>query len=76
MKEERFKNKIDAYERAYQKFSGTVVTQEQFSYLMNWNDSDIGYTFWDEMWNDPEDEKRDKRGKEPRTEDKKKDDHS
>jgi len=43
---------------------------------MNWNDSDIGYTFWDEMWNDPEDEKRDKRGKEPRTEDKKKDDHS
>ncbi len=43
---------------------------------MNWNDSDIGYTFWDEMWNDPEDEKRDKRGKKPRTEDKKKDDHS
>jgi hypothetical protein len=28
VKEERFKNKIDAYERAYQKFSGTVVTQE------------------------------------------------
>ena len=28
MKEERFKDRIDAYERAYQKFSGTVVTQE------------------------------------------------
>ena len=28
VKEERFKNKIDAYERAYKKFSGTVLTQE------------------------------------------------
>ena len=28
MKEERFKDRIDAYERAYQKFSGTVGTQE------------------------------------------------
>ena len=21
---------------------------------MNWNDSDVGYTFWDEMWNETE----------------------
>ena len=28
IQEERFKNNVDAYERAYQKFSGTVVTQE------------------------------------------------
>lgn len=28
IQEERFKHNIDAYERAYQKFSGTVVTQE------------------------------------------------
>ena len=28
---------------------------------MNWNDSDIGYTFWDEMWNVESDEKRKQR---------------
>ena len=44
---------------------------------MNWNDSDVGYTFWDEMWNGPkEDEKGNKRGEKPRTKDTKKDDHS
>ena len=41
-----------------------------------WNDSDVGYTFWDEMWNMSEDEKRKQRGEKPRTEDKKEDDHS
>ena len=38
------------------------------------NDSDVGYTFWDEMWNGDKDETRDSRGKKPRTEDKKEDD--
>lgn len=28
MKEERFRDKLDAYEQAYKKFSGTVVTNE------------------------------------------------
>ena len=28
-----------------------------------WNDSDVGFTFWDEMWNVSEDEKR-KQGRE------------
>ena len=42
------------------------------------NDSDIGYTFWDEMWNVESDEtrKRKQRGEKPRTKDSGKDDHS
>ena len=40
------------------------------------NDSDIGYTFWDEMWNMESDETRDEGGEKPRTKDKKKDDNS
>ena len=42
---------------------------------MNWeiNDSDVGY-FWDEQWNVPRDEKRDKRAEKPSSKDKKEDD--
>ena len=38
------------------------------------NDSDIGYTFWDEMWNTSEDEKGKQRGETSRSNDKKEDD--
>jgi hypothetical protein len=40
------------------------------------NDSDIGYTFWDEMWNDNSDEqrKRQQRGEAPLTNDTAEDD--
>lgn len=38
------------------------------------NDSDIGYTFWDEMWNDKRDETRDNRREKPRPTNTKEDD--
>jgi len=28
---------------------------------MEWNDSDVGFTFWDEMWNIESDEQRKQR---------------
>jgi hypothetical protein len=45
---------------------------------MNWNDSDIGYTFWDEMWNVESDEtrKRKQRGEGISPKDSEKDDLS
>ena len=39
-----------------------------------WNDSDVGYTFWDEMWNEESDEKRRQRAKTSGTIDQKEDD--
>jgi len=39
-----------------------------------WNDSDVGYTFWDEMWNVSEDEKRKQRRESVSSKDKTEDD--
>ena len=43
-----------------------------------WNDSDVGYTFWDEMWNVESDEtrKRKQRGEGTSSKDKTEDDLS
>ena len=45
---------------------------------MHWNDSDVGYTFWDEMWNVESDEtrKRKQRTESTSSEDQKEDDRS
>ena len=41
-----------------------------------WNDSDVGYTFWDEMWNVESDETRKQRGEGTSSKDKTEDDLS
>ena len=38
------------------------------------NDSDVGYTFWDEMWNEPSDGKGNKTAEKSSTAHKKEDD--